>query len=75
VPVADATVIAELCDGVLLVVRSGSTPSSAAYKVYHELRTRNVVGIVLNGVREKTLTYNSYYERGHGQTTSVDATP
>src|ERR1700675_4317048 len=27
VPVADATILAHLCDGVLLVVRAGSTPS------------------------------------------------
>ncbi len=74
-PVSDATVIAELCDGILLVVRSGSTPSSAAHKAHHELRKRNVIGIVLNGVNEKVLTYGSYYGRGqYGQAASEDST-
>jgi protein-tyrosine kinase len=74
-PVADASLIAGLCDGVLLVVRSGSTPSSAARKACHELQKRNVIGIVLNGVSEKTLTYGSYYGRGqYSQATSGDST-
>jgi protein-tyrosine kinase len=74
-PVSDATLIAELCDGILLVVRSGSTPSSAAHKAHHELRKRNVIGIVLNGVNEKVLTYGSYYGRGqYGQAASDDPT-
>lgn len=73
-PVSDAGVIAELCDGILLVVRSGSTPSSAAHKAHHELRKRNVIGIVLNGVNEKTLTYGSYYGRdSYGQAASEDS--
>lgn len=63
-PVADASVLAGLCDGVLLVVRAGSTPSSAVRKASQELQKRNLIGIVLNAVDEKTLTYVSYYERG-----------
>jgi protein-tyrosine kinase len=62
--VADASIIAALCDGILLVVRAGSTPSSAAHKACHELKKRNLIGVVLNAVDEKTMTYGSYYGRG-----------
>lgn len=64
-PVADAAVIAGLCDGVLLVVRACATPSSAAQRVAQQLRKSNLLGVVLNAVDEKTLTYGSYYGRGH----------
>jgi protein-tyrosine kinase len=64
-PVADATVIAALCEGILLVVRAGATPSSAAHKACQELRRRNLVGVVLNAVDEKNLTYGSYHGGGH----------
>jgi protein-tyrosine kinase len=59
-PVADATVIAGLCDGVLLVVRAGSTPSSGAHKACNELRKSNVVGVVLNAVDVRALSYGTY---------------
>lgn len=64
-PVADASVIAGLCDGILLVVRASATPSSAANKVARELQKRNLLGVVLNAVDEKTLSYGSYYGRAH----------
>ena len=64
-PVADAFVIAGLCDGILLVLRAGATPSSAANRACQELRKRNLVGVVLNAVNEKTLAYGSYYGGGH----------
>jgi protein-tyrosine kinase len=63
-PIADASVLAGLCHGVLLVVRAGVTPSGAADKACQELRQRNLVGVVLNGADEKTLTYGSYYGGG-----------
>jgi protein-tyrosine kinase len=71
-PVADATVVAELCDGVLLVVRAAATPSKAAHKACHELQKRNVVGVVLNAVDEKLLTYDSYYG-GYGKPGAADS--
>lgn len=74
VPVADASVIAGLCDGVLLVVRAGSTPLSAARKACQELQNRKLIGVVLNAVDEKTMTYTSYHERGvYGETASDDS--
>jgi protein-tyrosine kinase len=63
-PVADASVIAGFCDGTLLVVRADATPSSAAHKASQELQKTNFVGVVLNAVDEKTLSYQSYYDHG-----------
>ncbi len=65
-PVADASLMAGLCDGVLLVIRASATPVSAANKVARELQKRNLLGVVLNAVDEKTLTYGSYYGRPYG---------
>lgn len=60
VPVHDASLLADLCDGVLLVVRSGSTPVDIARKTAQEMEGRNVVGVVLNAVKE-VKEYGSYY--------------
>ena len=59
-PVADANVLADFCDGVLLVVRAGSTPSAVVQRAGRELSSRNVVGVVLNAM-DKPLSYGPYY--------------
>lgn len=59
VPVADANILADLCDGVLLVVRAGATRSDVAQKACQELHAK-VVGVVLNAAEEQHL-YGSYY--------------
>lgn len=64
-PVADASVLGDMCDGVLLVVRSGSTPSEVAQKACQELQGKNIVGVVLNAVQRAHL-YDSYYYDGYG---------
>jgi capsular exopolysaccharide synthesis family protein len=64
-PVADASSLADLVDGVLLVVRAGSTPSATAQRACQELAGRNIVGVVLNAV-EQAHTYGSYYAPGYG---------
>jgi protein-tyrosine kinase len=64
-PVADASVLGDMCDGVLLIVRSGSTPSEVAQKACQELQGKNIVGVVLNAV-EKGHLYESYYYEGYG---------
>jgi capsular exopolysaccharide synthesis family protein len=64
-PVADAGVIANWCDGVLLVVRAGFTPSAVIAKSGRELKGRNVVGTVLNAVADDTLAYGSFYGYGN----------
>jgi protein-tyrosine kinase len=62
VPVADACILAEFCDGVLLVVKAGSTPSEVAQRACQELSGRNVVGIVLNAATQTTLYGSTYYQ-------------
>jgi capsular exopolysaccharide synthesis family protein len=65
VPVADASILANLCDGVLLVVRAGSTRSDVAQRARQELQGKNVVGVVLNAVDEAGM-YGSTYYQGYG---------
>jgi capsular exopolysaccharide synthesis family protein len=48
IPVSDARIIAKLCDGVLMVVRSGSTPFDLAQKACQEFQEKPIVGVVLN---------------------------
>ncbi len=58
-PVADASVLAEHCDGVLLVVRAGTTPAATVQRACQELKTRNVLGVVLNAT-DGASAYGSY---------------
>jgi protein-tyrosine kinase len=67
VPVADATIIAKDCDGVLLVVRSNSTPVDAARRARREFADRNVIGVVLNGITPELSPYTQYYYSAYGQ--------
>ncbi len=62
-PVADASVLATRADGVLFVVRAGSTPSGSAVKACQELQGANIVGVVLNSV-EDSPNYGAYYAYG-----------
>jgi capsular exopolysaccharide synthesis family protein len=59
-PVADASVLGGLVDGVLFVVRANSTPSEASQKACKELRDAHILGVVLNSA-EESAGYNSYY--------------
>jgi capsular exopolysaccharide synthesis family protein len=61
IPVSDASVLAKVCDGVLMVVRSNSTPSDLARKACQEFPDQALVGVVLNGTREQALPYARYY--------------
>jgi protein-tyrosine kinase len=60
IPVADASVLGGLVDGVLFVVRANSTPSEASLKGCKELRDAHIIGVVLN-TAEESAGYNSYY--------------
>jgi protein-tyrosine kinase len=64
-PVADASLLADHVDGVILVVRAASTPTVAAERACQELQGRNVVGVVLNAVDESH-AYGTYYYAGYG---------
>jgi protein-tyrosine kinase len=59
-PVHDASILADLCDGVLFVVRAGSTNFEIAEKASSEFRDKNLLGVVLNRV-EKNESYGGYY--------------
>jgi capsular exopolysaccharide synthesis family protein len=64
-PVADASVLADVVDGVLMVVRAASTPALTAQRACQEMQGRNVVGVVLNAMDE-IAAYGSYYYSGYG---------
>jgi protein-tyrosine kinase len=68
-PVADASMLADLSNGVLLVVRAGSTPADVAQKVCQHLKTKNVIGVVLNGADENEMHGSQYYGYGYGNST------
>lgn len=48
VPVSDARLLAQFCDGVLMLVQAGATPLDLAQKACQEFAKGQVVGVVLN---------------------------
>ena len=64
--VADASILADICDGVLLVARAGVTPAATAQRASQELRGRNVVGVVLNAMNASHAYNSDYYYYGYG---------
>jgi protein-tyrosine kinase len=60
IPVSDATILAKYCDGVMLVVRAGSTPFDLAQKARNEFQDSHLIGVALNQVAPGT-GYGSYY--------------
>jgi protein-tyrosine kinase len=61
VPVSDAAMLANYCDGVLLVVRSNATPHDMARKAREEFKESHLVGVVLNGIEVDSNSYTRYY--------------
>jgi len=61
IPVSDASVLSKVCDGVLMVVRSNSTPSDVARKARMEFPDQMLIGVVLNGTNHETAQYERYY--------------
>lgn len=59
-PVSDAMTLAELCDGVLTVVRAAQTGFDSAQKSCHQLREKNLLGVALN-CSDDSAAYGSYY--------------
>jgi protein-tyrosine kinase len=59
-PVHDPSLLADLCDGVLFVVRAGVTDFKVAEKAVAEFRAKNLLGVVLNAA-EKSASYGQYY--------------
>jgi receptor protein-tyrosine kinase len=63
--VHDASVLADMCDGVLFVVRAGTTDFELAAKASSEFQDKNLLGVVLNRV-ERSDSYGDYYYYGYG---------
>ena len=61
VPVSDAGVMANHCDGVLMVVRFSATPSDMARKARAEFDDKLLLGVVLNGIKRGSSEYSQYY--------------
>ncbi len=59
-PVHDASMLSGLCDGVLFVVRAGSTDHEIAAKAAAEFEDKNLLGVVLNRA-DTSLEYGGYY--------------
>jgi capsular exopolysaccharide synthesis family protein len=67
-PVSDASVLAGLCDGVLFVIRAGSTAFDLAEMACREFRGKNLVGIVLNHVERLVAAHGDYSYYGGNST-------
>jgi capsular exopolysaccharide synthesis family protein len=51
-PVSDACLLSNFCDGVVMVVRSHSTPFDVVCKARDKFREESIVGVVLNRIKE-----------------------
>ncbi|MGO8986426.1 MAG: tyrosine-protein kinase family protein [Terriglobales bacterium] len=61
IPVSDATLVAGVCDGILMVVRSAVTPSDLAKRAREEFPDKLLLGVVLNGAPAGKLAQSKYY--------------
>jgi polysaccharide biosynthesis transport protein len=66
-PVADAAVLAQTVDGVIIVLKAGQTSLSAARQAVQQLRQvdARILGIVMNGVRLSDYRYGYAYRKGY----------
>jgi len=69
--VHDASSLADLCDGVLFVVKAGKTNHQLAEKASSEFLKKNLLGVVLNGA-EIDASYGGYYS-GYANENREDA--
>ena len=70
IPVSDATLVAGVCDGILMVVRSNMTPSDLARRAREEFPDKLLLGVVLNGSPSGKLAQSKYY---YGEAVSTNA--
>jgi capsular exopolysaccharide synthesis family protein len=64
-PVHDASVLAEMVDGVLFVIRAGSTDAEIVERTAAEFQGKNLLGVVLNQV-QKSDSYGEQYHNYYG---------
>jgi protein-tyrosine kinase len=60
-PVHDASILADLANGVLLVVQAGSTHIDDAEKAAQEFQNKNLLGVVLNQVEKSDFYGDRHY--------------
>lgn len=60
IAVHDASVLADMCDGVLFVVRAGATDFEVAQKAAGQIQENKLLGVVLNRA-DKSGPYGYYY--------------
>lgn len=58
-PLVDMNILSRLVDGLLLVVKAGSTPKDLVRKAINSLPARNVAGVILNGADDNHM--KKYY--------------
>lgn len=66
-PVHDASILADLVEGVLFVIRAGSTDARIVERTVAEFQGKNLLGVVLNRVEKSDAyghEYQNYYARG-----------
>lgn len=60
IAVHDASILADMCDGVLFVVHAGTTDFTTAQKAAAEFQDEKLLGVVLNRV-DKSESYGEHY--------------
>jgi capsular exopolysaccharide synthesis family protein len=60
-PMADATSLSRLCDGVLVVVREGHTRRKVLNKALESIEKPKLLGVVFNQASMLNIDYNRYY--------------
>ena len=60
--IADTAFLADVLDGVVLVVRSGRTNAELVKDVIKSIGKENILGVVFNATREATREYRYYYK-------------
>ncbi|MBI9047228.1 MAG: polysaccharide biosynthesis tyrosine autokinase, partial [Anaerolineaceae bacterium] len=65
--VTDSTVLAPFVDGVILVVKPGSTKLAAVRQAIEQIRRvgGKIIGVILNDVKIKRTKYGFYYYKGY----------
>ena len=66
IPVSDANIVAKHCDGLLMIVRAGSTPYDLAQKACESFPDRPLLGVVLNRTNAREGYGGYYYYGGYG---------
>jgi protein-tyrosine kinase len=64
-PMADATSLSRLCDGVLVVVREGFTRRKVLDKALESIEKPKLLGVVFNQASMLNIDYDRYYGGGN----------